>query len=334
MTRPEGSRNIGPEMLRLVMRLKERGATPAQIAHLLELSPKAVYAILNRKGKSSPKTGRPPKISAQLGRRIKRKAAQSPGIYATEVASDLCPELSIKTVRRTMKKLGIKRRKGLRKPALSLKHKRERLKFARLHVGRPLSFWYRVLWSDESKICDTQTPRTHVYRPDGQALNPQYVVPTFKSGRSSIMVWGCCSANGVGRLHHVDTNMDAHVYRGVLRKNLWESKRMLNLPGNWIFQQDNDPKHSAGDTQKFLDRKLVNTLDWPANSPDLNIIEHLWEKLKVELRALGSIPKARLFSETKRVWETIPPESVRVLVDSMPRRLKAVIKARGGYTKY
>jgi hypothetical protein len=209
-----------------------------------------------------------------------------------------------------------------------------RLKFAREHVDKPLSFWHKVLWTDESKILSRPNPRRNVYRPDGQALDPKYVTGTHKSGRASIMVWGSMSAAGVGRIHHVDTKMTAKVFIEVLDENLQESVEMLNLPGDWVLMQDNDPKHTAKDSQAFLLTNGVIVLKWPSQSPDLNPIEHLWEHLKRVFSGRGSRNGKQIFEQVKEEWERIPPEVCLTLVNSMPNRLREVIKAKGGHTKY
>jgi hypothetical protein len=77
-------------------------------------------------------------------------------------------------------------------------------------------------------------------------------------------------------------------------------------------------------------------MDWPAQSPDLNPIEHLWRHLKRKL-AEHEIPRKGILELWDRVeveWNKIPPEVCQNLIESMPRRIEAVIKAKGGYTKY
>ena len=77
-------------------------------------------------------------------------------------------------------------------------------------------------------------------------------------------------------------------------------------------------------------------MEWPAQSPDLNPIEHLWEHLKRQLRKYSEPPKGvwELWERTKEEWEKITPEVCQNLIESMPRRVEAVIKAKGGHTKY
>ncbi|GFY18671.1 DDE_3 domain-containing protein [Trichonephila clavipes] len=52
------------------------------------------------------------------------------------------------------------------------------------------------------------------------------------------------------------------------------------LPGA-IFQQDNARMHTARFTQDFL--RHFQTLPWPARSPDLSPVEHVWDQLKRQM---------------------------------------------------
>jgi hypothetical protein len=75
---------------------------------------------------------------------------------------------------------------------------------------------------------------------------------------------------------------------------------------------------------------------WPAQSPDLNPIEHLWGYLKRRL-AKHEHPSNGIYKLWERIqveWEEIAVEECQKLIESMPRRVQAVIKAKGGYTKY
>ena len=76
-------------------------------------------------------------------------------------------------------------------------------------------------------------------------------------------------------------------------------------------------------------------LPWPAHSPDLSPIENLWADLKKRLEENhGEIPRSRLWEVVDEEWEETSKEYRKNLFSSMPKRLAAVIKAKGGYTKY
>ena len=73
-----------------------------------------------------------------------------------------------------------------------------------------------------------------------------------------------------------------------------------------------------------------------STAPDLNPIEHLWWYLKRRLAEYENPPKGmeELWERVQVEWEKIPASECQKLIESMPRRVKAVIKAKGGYTKY
>jgi hypothetical protein len=199
--------------------------------------------------------------------------------------------------------------------------------------------WKRVLWSDETKINRIGSDgKVYVWKQQGESLSDRTTIPTVKhEGGNNLMVWGCMGWNGVGKLVEVQGKMNAEQYCEILEDGMVESFEKLEMEeGERIFQQDNDPKHTSKRAQKWFEDNNIQVLEWPAQSPDLNPIEHLWEHLKRQLLKYDTPPKGvhELWDRLEEEWDKISPEVCQNLIESMPRRIKAVIKANGGHTKY
>lgn len=171
----------------------------------------------------------------------------------------------------------------------------------------------------------------------GEEFNPQCVVPTVKHGGGSVMVWGCMTDSGVGEMFVCEGRMDSTKYINVLESALVPSFSTLfgdtNMDGV-RFQQDNAPCHKSARTMTWFRENNIELLEWPAQSPDLNPIEHLWGILKRKVRRHTITTKEDLKRRLREEWNNISTEDCKKLVTSLPARISAVIKARGGPTKY
>ena len=89
-------------------------------------------------------------------------------------------------------------------------------------------------------------------------------------------------------------------------------------------------KHTAKITQEWLRDKSLNVLEWPSQSPD----KHLWRDLKIAVQRHSPSNLTELERICKEEWEKLPKYRCAKLVASYPRRLEAVIAAKGASTKY
>jgi len=246
--------------------------------------------------------------------------------------------LASKTVRRHLKKAGMKAVVKKKKPLLSARHRKARREFAEAHLEWTVEDWKHVVWSDETKINRLGSDgRRWVYKKAGEPLNDRLVEGTLKFGGGSVMVWGCMLWEGPGYAVKIDGRMDGELYRQILDEDLPASLEYYGKDStDIIFQQDNDPKHTCKKATQWFSDHGYEVMKWPAQSPDLNPIEHLWTIVKKCLSDYENPPNGvhELWERVQVEWNKIEPEVCQKLIESMPRRVQAVMRANGGYTKY
>ncbi len=238
------------------------------------------------------------------------------------------------TTHRRVKEFGYSCRIPLVKPLLNHRQHQRRLTWAKENKNWTVAQWSKVLFSDESKFLYfiwKQGPS--VWRKGGEAHSPSCMKSSVKFPQS-VMIWGAMSSAGVGPLCFLKTNVTAPVYQEILEHFMLPSADQLFKDADFIFQQDLAPAHTAKSTKSWLNDHGVGVLDWPANSPDLNPIENLWGIVKRKMRNKRPKNADELKATVKETWASIPPQQCHKLITSMPRRIEAVIKAKGAPTKY
>uniref|UniRef100_A0A1I7XGG2 DDE_3 domain-containing protein n=1 Tax=Heterorhabditis bacteriophora TaxID=37862 RepID=A0A1I7XGG2_HETBA len=129
------------------------------------------------------------------------------------------------------------------------------------------------------------------------------------------MVWAAFNRNGSGPLHIVEGIMDSTSYVRILENNLLPYVRSQRLGRNWIFQQDNDEKHSSNATKCWLHQKKITKMEWSSNSPDLNPIEHLWNDVEKEIQRQKPSNIKALEAVIKKAWVQISVQRCAKPVD-------------------
>ncbi len=144
------------------------------------------------------------------------------------------------------------------------------------------------------------------------------------------MSWS--GAAGTGEIQFIEGTMNANMYGDILKQSMIPSLRRLCRRA--VFQHDNDPKHTSKTPTALLKKLRVKVMDWPHVSPDLNHIEHLWGILerKVVERKVSNIHQ--LCDIVMEEWKRTPVATCEALVNSMPKRIKAVLENNGDQTKY
>src|SRR6266478_1792263 len=248
--------------------------------------------------------------------------------------------LSAETVCLKLKKAGWKAVVKKKRPMLSRHHRKERMDFAISHKEWTLEDWKRVVWSDETKVNHLGSDgRKWAWKRVDEPLSDRLVQGTKKFGGGSVMVWGCMTWDGVGMACRIDGRMDGELYCQILEDEHELQETLSHYhksPANVIFQQDNDPKHTSKKAKTWFEDHGFTVMGWPSQSPDLNPIEHLWNHVKKRLGEYEEPPSGvhELWDRFQEEWEKIEPSVCQNLIESMPRRIEAVLKAKGGYTKY
>ena len=127
------------------------------------------------------------------------------------------------------------------------------------------------------------------------------------------------AASGVGNLVFIDGIIHRFMYKKILDENILESAEKLGIFDSFRFQQDNDRKHKSRHAMEYFDEACVECIDWSAQSPDMNPIEHLWRMVMFKLKSWTTSNIEERKEQIREVWSEISPNFTKKLVEIMPK---------------
>lgn len=152
----------------------------------------------------------------------------------------------------------------------------------------------------------------------------------------TLNIWGCITSRGIGWMCSLPEGLDGETYIKILEDELQQTREnYFPHKERFTFQHDGSSVHRCKLVEKHI-KGRIPTFKWPAQSPDLNIIENLWGDLKRRIRDNYHeiTNKEKLWDAIQVEWEATTTEYLKKLYLSIPHRLQAVIKAKSGPTKY
>jgi transposase len=311
----------------------------------------SVIARLKNRGNSENKerVGRPRKSTNRDERLLIRRALDDTKMPLRELKFEANSDLSISSIRRRLQDEDIQKWIAAERPRLTDGHASKRFNWSKVHLHKTVDDWRKWIFSDECSVEKGADPRQMwVFRRPGDAekFKPKNVKPKDKCKGVSVMVWGCFAGNLRGPLAICHGHMKAVQYINTLEDNLLPFIESLpdSIKNDVSFQQDNATIHTARVTKGWFEDNEITVPEWPPNSLDMNLIEHVWKALKAKLHArfpdtyaLHGGPE-RVQEELARrllvVWEELEPEVFDRLISSMPARVQALYDTKGWYTRY
>lgn len=321
------------------------GVGPREVGRRLAVSHSTIIRLQQRvqeTGSSEyrPRSGRPRSTSRREDRFILFSALRNRMVTANTLRRELRTathvNVSVSTIRNRLHDFQMHGRRAAVRVPLTAAHRRARVDWCRQHQRWNLQQWANVLFTDESRFSlQFNDGRRRVWRRQGERFIDGAVREVDRYGGGSVMVWAGFHLHGRTQLHVVEGTLTGQRYVNDIVRPLIQPVLQAIGP-RAILQEDNAPAHRAHVVRNFMQAQGINRMDFPARSPDLAPIEHLWDA--VGRRVADNHPPPVNVNELVRFltqeWAAIPQDIHRVLVRSMRQRCIECLAANGGHTRY
>ncbi|XP_038209023.1 uncharacterized protein LOC119830186 [Zerene cesonia] len=338
---------LSPAQVAQAVALVDQGLTQREIATILNVPRSSMQYALKRYRETGSYSRRPGSggfrcTSVRDDRFILLAVLRNRYLTAVEIRHRLQVtrgvNVSERTVRRRMEEVNLKVHRPARGPSSFLRqHRVARLQFAREHVNWSHEQWAKVLFTDECRFAlRTPDDRERVWRRRGERFLSITTTKTVSFNGGSIMVWGGISSDARTELVIVNNRLTAARYiEEVLQEHVFPYSDFKG-ENHFLLMHDNTRPHVAHCVEEYLHEVGIRKLQWPARSPDLNPIEHIWNMLKRKIKSNSNPPETldQLRSAAMAAWDSVKQLDIRNIIQSMPERMKALIRARGGNTRY
>ena len=148
------------------------------------------------------------------------------------------------------------------------------------------------------------------------------------------MVWGMISSAGVGPIVSFHGNINASVYKELLRQHALPHLRKRTVETPIFMQQDSASCYKAKNVLIFLEEEEIPVMKWPPQSPDMNLLENVWKIIGEKTQNRNPQNIDDLWGFLKEGWKSITTPFCKKLVGSCGQRCNEVIQYKGKFTKY
>ncbi len=282
--------------------------------------------------KAEKSTGRPKRFDAKLERKLICEVQNNPKTSAEKIrvmwnSFSTINGVSAKTIRRVLHKYGIRSRSGPKTIAIRPKTALNRIRWRNQHKIWSVADRRRIVFTDEVRFrlfCDG---RVTVSKRNGKKFDPSCVVSKCTDKRS-MMFWAIIHSDGQKMLSKSPDRMKTDDYVRILHQ----------APGDVItdaviLQHEKCPFHKVEIVNDWLRDNQIPAIDWPSYRPDLILIENVWAIMQLRI-ASQHLKFNNLEEIVQMTRKCITLETISKLNESMPERMKQVIKNKGFKTNF